>query len=152
MQRRLINVFHWSQGLWRFIPKENALQQRFILNKASSIYLHSNILIILSHFIRLIQANIIEYLDHASQFIEKLIEIFLVWIDIMLASNGRLLQKFDKLQFKKVRIFWFMVQNDDSHSCRDTAAHQTGRSVRVRIATNFYHMHSEKNLSRFARL
>ena len=64
----------------------------------------------------------------------------------MFARFGQLLGKFDESQFIKVRIFWFLFQNDDSHSCRYTRLPKTGRSGWVELpetSTRLYFLNKE---------
>ena len=56
-----------------------------------------------------------------------MLEIFLVRIDFRLARFGRWFQKFDKFQFRKLRICWFLFQNEDSYTCWDISVTKTRR-------------------------
>ena len=77
-----------------------------------------------------------------NQFLEKLFEIFLVWIDFMPARFGRLLWKFDKSQIRKVRIFWFFVSKLSFIHFLRYKAHKN--RIQVEIARNFFPIHLEK--------
>ena len=64
-----------------------------------------------------------------SKFIEKLLEIFPVWIDFMLARFGWFLWKFDKFKFRNIQICWFLFKNYDSHMIHNFKDHKTGSGL-----------------------
>ena len=62
-----------------------------------------------------------------------MLEIVAVSIDTMFTRFCRPVQKFDKLQFRNMRIFWFIFLNYNFHSCWYIKVAKTGRSGRIGI-------------------
>ena len=92
------------------------------------------------------------YFAHKKRFIEKISEILTVWIHFRLVKFNRLFQNFDKLQFKNVRIFWFLFNYYSPNSCWDIKLTKIRRSGWVDLnRQKLLPYTSEKNFSRFAR-